>query len=260
MGSVPPPETLSWLKQLLNQGTKEIRRQALDYLVGYLLHQDALVYASLKELMQWPAMSQAGQVAQEVLVVYCVTGNRQLPQTEYGQWPSSHPLFGFPDGDEASECLARLIGWLFRAAYEVDPDGAALDIADIIAGWYFVLSPSIVHEPDLAVETNGNLNAHRVRKLLLASAARQCSRGLRNSLIERWSEMKSDLLEEVIRLEAFASHFNAPGLNSELISNVAIVRRKLMDTRTRLSELRQDFINTVEEVASTGGSTNEQFG
>lgn len=258
MGSVPPPETLNWLKQLLDQGTKEIRRQALDYLVGHLVRQDTLVYASLNEIMRWPATSQAGQAAQEILIIYCVASNRQLPQTEYGRWPSSHPLFGFQDDDEARKCLSHLIGWLFRAAYEVNPDSAPLDIADIVAGWYFVLTPSDQLEPNIVDETSDMLTTQSVRSLLLTIAVRHCSRQLKNSLLERWSEMKSDILEEVIRLEAF-DHFKSASLSSELMSNVAIVRRKLKDTRARLSELRQDFVRA-EEIASIGGSTNEQYG
>jgi hypothetical protein len=259
MGAVPPPETLLWLKQLLNQGSKEIRRYAVRYLASYLLHQDVPAYANLKEIMQWPATTPTGRAAQELLVIYCVNSNWQLPQTEYGKWPSAHPLFGFQDTAEATEKLELLIGWLLRAAYEIDPDTAAFIIADIITGWYFMLSPAAVHEPEVAVQPSDDINAHSVRNLLLASAARQCSRGLRIRLSERWSVMKNDILEEVIRLEAFASYSSGRSLDSELISNVAIVRRKLMDARTQLSELRRDFIHTVEQIAETGGSTNEQY-
>ncbi len=259
MGAVPPPDTLLWLKQLFNQGSKEIRGYALGYLVSYLLHQDVPAYASLNEIMQWPATSQAGRSAQELLVVYCISSNRQLPQTEYGKWPSSHPLFGFQDTAEASEKLELLIGWLLRAAYEIDPDSAALVIADIIAGWYFVLSPAATHEPEAAVETGDDLNAQSVRNLLLAGAVRHCSRALRKRLSERWSVMKREILDEVIRLEALASYSSGRSLDSELISNVAIVRRKLMNAHTQLSELRRDFTNVGEQIAATGGSTNEQY-
>ncbi|MDX6498698.1 MAG: hypothetical protein QOG23_1958 [Blastocatellia bacterium] len=259
MGSVMPPETLSWLKQLLDQGTREIRRQACDYLVGYLVHQDALVYQTLNEIMLWPTNSRAGESAQEILIVYCIASNGQLPQREYGVWPSSHPLFGFQDRIEAGKYLDQLIAWLFRAAREANPDSAPLDIADIVAGWYFVLTPSDHHEPNIVDEGSDMLTTQFVRRLLLTTAVRHCSRPLKNSLLERWSEMKSDILEEVIQLEALASHFKSASLSSELMSNVAIVQRKLKDTRARLSELRQDFVRA-EEITSTGGATNEQYG
>jgi hypothetical protein len=209
--------------------------------------------------MLWPANSRAGESAQEILIVYCVTSNGQLPQREYGVWPSSHPLFGFQDRIEAGKCLDQLIDWLFRAAHEANPDSAPLDIADIVAGWYFVLTPSDQHEPNIVDEASDILTTQSLRRLLLTTAVRHCSRPLKNSLLERWSEMKSDILEEVIRLEAFASHFKSASLSSELMSNVAIVQRKLKDTRARLSELRQDFVRA-EEITSTGGSTNEQYG
>src|SRR5205085_4829233 len=48
MGNSAPPESLNWLKQLLDQGAKEIREQAFGYLAGYLLRRDSLIYPTLK--------------------------------------------------------------------------------------------------------------------------------------------------------------------------------------------------------------------
>src|SRR5205085_3856429 len=117
-----PPESLNWLKQLLDQGAKEIREQAFGYLAGYLLRRDSLIYPTLKELMQWSQATQAGRTIQMLLIFYCIETNRQLAQQDYGQWPSLHPLFGFQNRAEACECIQLLIGWLFIAAFEIDQD------------------------------------------------------------------------------------------------------------------------------------------
>jgi len=48
-------------------------------LLSYLLHQDALVYATLNEVMLWPVNSRAGEAAQQILIIYCVASDGQLP-------------------------------------------------------------------------------------------------------------------------------------------------------------------------------------
>jgi hypothetical protein len=248
MGSFPPPESLSWLKQLLDQGTKEIRRQALDYLVRYLLYKDPPIYATLKEIMQWPSHTQAGQTAQELLVTYCFATNKQLAQTEYGQWPSLHPLFVFPARDEAADCLDLLIGWLYSSTYAIDPDSARFDIAEILAAWYFILSsPS---DSSSEIDAPEVFNAQRVRNMLLASLAKHCSRARKNSLLAIWEDKKAEILEEVFQLEAHVNQLIGPSLNSQLLSDLATVRRKLMEARTLLSELRKDFIRSTEEITA----------
>jgi len=142
--------------------------------------------------------------------------------------------------------LNQLIDWLLYAAHEADPDNAPRNIAGIIAGWYFVLTPSGPDEPGAPAETGDTLTAKTVRALLLSSAARHCSRRLRNSLLERWAEMKSDILEEVIQLEALASYFNSASVSSDLMSSMSLVRSRV-------------FSATLLPIGTRGASTAAQL-
>jgi hypothetical protein len=251
MGNSAPAESLNWQKQLLDQGTKEIRPQVHGYLVSYLLRRDSLIYPTLKELMQWPTSTQAGRAMQMLLIIYYVETNRQVAQQDYGQWPSLHPLFGFQNRAEACECIQFLIGWLFTAAFEVDQDNAMSVIADIIAGWYFILSPT--PQPKFAETTTSHdgaaeLDARTVRQLLLERLAQHCSRSQKSSLLAIWESFKSDILEEVLRIEEFANELAEISLNVELMTDTATARRKLLGTRALLSQLRKDFICCAAEV------------
>lgn len=252
MGNSAPAETLGWLKQILDQGSKEIREQAQGYLLGYLLRRDSLIYPTLEELTRWPPDRQSGRAMRTLLIVYCVETNRQLPQQDYGRWPSAHPLFAFRDRAEARERLGLLMGWLFEAAFEVDADGGLSVVADIIAGWYFILTPPSPPEPAPpggADPGEDELNSGAVRQLLLECLARQCSRPQRRSLLETWEEFRSHILEEVERFEEFTDQLAEISLNARLMKDAAAVRRKLLDTRALLGQLRKDFMCCAAEAA-----------
>jgi len=252
MGNSAPAETLDWLKQLLEQGTKEIREQAQSYLLGYLLRRDSLIYPTLKELMQWPPAGRAGRAMQTLLIVYGVETNRKLPQQDYGKWPSPHPLFGFRDGGEAREYLGLLIGWLFDAAFAVDADGGLSIIADIVAGWYFILTPPSHPEPaeiDDARACEDELDSSAVRQLLLECLARYCSRPQRRGLLETWEEFRNNILEDVSRLEEVADRLAEDSLNAKLMKDAAAAQRKLLGTRALLGQLRKEFMYCAAEVA-----------
>lgn len=251
MGNAAPAESLNWLKQLLDQGSKEIRRRVHGYLVGYLLRQDSLIYPTLNDLMQWRTDTQAGRSMQMVFIVYCIETNRQLAQQDYGQWPSLHPLFGFQNRAEAREGIELLIGWLFAAAFEVDELDALSVVADIVAGWYFILSPaSRLESADAPTAHAGevDLDARTVRQLLLERLMQHCSRAQKNDLLAIWESFKSDILEEVFRFEEFANQLAEYSLNAKLMRDAATVRRKLLDTRVLLGQLRKDFIHSAPNV------------
>lgn len=251
MGNSAPPETLSWLKQLLDQGTKEIRLRAHGYLLGYLLRRDSLIYATLKELTQWSPDGQAGRAMHMLLIVYCVETNRQVPQQDYGKWPSPHQLFGFQDRAEARECLELLIGWVFTAAFEVDPVGGLSIIADIIAGWYFILSPPSPADPAEAANTQegtDDLDARAVRQLLLECLTRCCSRAEKKGLLAIWESFRNDILEEVGRFEEFTGLLTDISTSVKLMKDTAAARRKLLDTRDSLGRLRRDYMYCTAEV------------
>jgi hypothetical protein len=251
MGNSAPAESLNFLKQLFDQSTKEIRQQATSYLLGYLLRRDSLIYPTLKELMQWSKATQAGRTTQTLFVFYCLETNRQLAQQDYGYWPSLHPLFGFQSRAESIECIDLLIGWLFPAAYEVDEDNALFAVADIVAGWYFILSsPSQPEARDAATVADGlaELDAQSVRQFLLERLARYVSRPQKNGLLEIWDSYKQGLLEEVFRLDKFTNDLAAISLDAQLMTDAATARRKLIDTRALLSQLRKDFIRCAATV------------
>lgn len=251
MGNSAPAESLSLLKQLLDQSPKEIRQQASSYLVGYLLRRDSLIYPTLKELMQWSKATQAGRAAQALYVIYCLETNRRLAQQDYGHWPSLHPLFGFQSRAEGVECIDLLIGWLFPAAFEVDEDNALFAIADIVAGWYFILSPpphSEARDDATAAGDPAELDARSVRQLLLERLVQYVSRPQRNALLEIWDSCKHGMLEEVFELDKFTNKLAAISLDAQFMTDAATARRKLIDTRALLSQLRNDFIRCTAAV------------
>lgn len=249
MGDLAPPETLKWLKQLFDQGTEETRRQARAYLLGYLLHRDLAIYTTLKELVQWPKSTLGGRIVRQVLVAYFTETNRQIAQQDYGRWPTLHPLFSFQDRREAEESIELLTGWLCSAAFEVDAGNGLLVIADIFAGWCFILSPT--SQPQL---TGGALNENKldnnsVRELLLTVLARHLSRAQRHELAVVWDRLENDMLNVVAELDSFFDQLNAVTFNVEAQSHVTTARCKLLSTRSLLRQLRKDFTSAAKVVA-----------
>lgn len=248
MGDSTPPESLKWVKQLLDQGTDVIRRQACGYLVNYLLHRDSSTYQTLKELMEWPESSTAGRLARQVLIIYCAETNRQVRQQDYGRWPSSHPLFAFQHRAEAEEWLDLLIGWVWVAASEVDDDQGLFVIADLIAGWFLILSSSASEEP--VVDGESPLTAPIVRDLLFNCIAGHMTHRERHALTGIWDRVKNDILDRVLELDTLMNHLDNSLLNVE---NISTARRKLLDTRASLSELRNALIETAAAAAAAQG-------
>ena len=251
MGDATLAESLKWFKQLLDQGSDLIRNQARAHLVGHLLHRDSSIYEALKELRQWSRKTPAGRIAQEVVIIYCVETNRQVKQQDYGQWPSSHPLFTFQNRTEAEEYIELLVGWVCAAAAEIDRSQALFIVADIFAGWYFILSAPADDSASVNDEVDGRseLNARVVRNLLLECLNRQEPGIQKSSLTAIWDRLKNDILDEVINLDAFLSRTTDSSQNLEHINEAATARRKLLDTRASLNELRNSFI------ASAAGSS-----
>jgi hypothetical protein len=247
MGDFAPPETLKWLKQLFDQGTEEIRRQARAYLLGYLLHRDLAIYTTLKELVQWPKSTTGGRIARQILLAYFSETNRQIAQQDYGRWPALHPLFSFQERREAEESTELLTGWLCNAAFDVDADNGLLVIADIFAGWCFILSPT--SQPQLAGSVDGALNNNSVRELLLTGLARHLSREKRRELAVVWDRLENDMLNAAVELDSFFDQLNAMTFNVEAQSHVTTARRKLLSTRSLLKQLRKDFTSAAKVVA-----------
>ncbi|MBV9926990.1 MAG: hypothetical protein JOZ96_18375 [Acidobacteria bacterium] len=253
MGNSTPAETLDWLKQVLDQGREDIRDEALHYLLNYLLRRDALVYSTLKELKQWSPDGQAGRAVHTLLILYCVKTNGRVPQQDYGRWPSAHPLFAFQDVAEAREWLKLLIGWLFEAASAASPDVALSIAADIIAGWYFILTPLSAPAPgggDGASDEAGGLDSLAVRRLLLECIARHCSRQERRDLLEVWEEFRGNILVQVSIFEEIMDGLPDRPAPASLMKDAAAARRNLLATRALVGELRKDFRRCAAEVVN----------
>ena len=241
MGDSTPPETLKWLKQLLDQGTELTRRNARAYLVTYLLHRDSSIYPTLKELMAWSRSSQAGRTAHEVLILYCAETNRQVAQQDYGRWPSLHPLFGFQDRSEAKECLGLLVSWVWAAAAGADADKALFVIAHLFAGWFFILSSSTSDDSfEVSDEGDGEtvMSARVVRNMLFTCLAGHITHGQRNALTEIWDHLRYDILDRIIELDALMNEITGSSLNVDVI---AAARRKLVEMRASLGGVRTAF-------------------
>jgi hypothetical protein len=176
-----------------------------------------------------------------VLILYCAETNRQVAQQDYGCWPSLHPLFGFQDRSEAKECLDLLIGWVWAAAAEVDVDKALFVIADLFAGWCFILSSSPFDDSSAVsekVDRESDLSARVVRNLLFTCFAGHITHSQRNALMEIWDRLRYDILDKVIELNTLMSEIADSSLNVDVI---VAARRKLLETRASLSELRKAF-------------------
>lgn len=263
-GNSAPAEALGWLKQVLDQGRGDVRKQAQGYLLGHLLRLDTLVYPALKELTQWSPDGQAGRAMRTLLIVYCVETNRQVEQDDYGRWPSAHPLFAFQKVAEARECLKLLVEWLFDAAFTVDVDNGLSVIADIVAGWYFILTPPSQPDADANKEA-GELDSLAVRGLLLECLALRCLRSEKSGLLEIWEEFRNIILEEVARLEQLTDEltdkladepterFAEMSASEELMKDAVAARRKMLATRALVGELRKDFRRSAAEVANGRG-------
>ena len=244
MGESAPPESLKWLRQLLDQhpNSDVIRVQACVYLVGYLIHVDSSVYPMLKELLDWPKSTPAGRSAQQVLLVYCAETNREVAQQDYGKWPSLHPLFAFQNRSEAEECLDALVRWVCTAAKDVDSDKA---VADIVAGWYFVLSPSTSDDSprvDDESDAQTDLSAAIVRELLFKYLMRHTTRKQRTALPAIWDHLRKEILDTIFNLDSLINEVSNSSLNPEPIADATTARCKLQETRTSLGELRKTFI------------------
>lgn len=251
MGDSAPAESLKWIKQLLDQGVEVIRQQSRSYLVNYLLHRDA-IYPPLKELMQWPVNTQAARIARQALVLYCAETNRQVAQEEYGRWPTSHPLFAFKNRAEAKECLDFLIGAIYSAASEVDAEKALYIVADIVAGWYFILSASSDDATPQSVSESNNhsdLNPEVVKNLIFECLTRHAPRVQKNALIEIWDGLKTDLLDAVINVDKIT----ASSTHAASFPDAAKARRELLNTRALLTELRNAFVESAASAASALG-------
>ena len=85
-------------------------------------------------------------------------------------------------------------------------------------------------------------DAQTIRELLLEQLAHHCSRPQRNSLLAIWESFKSDILEEVVRFEEFTNRHVGYLLDAKLMTDATTARRKLLDTRDLLGQLRKDFI------------------
>lgn len=253
MGNSTPAETLDWLKQVLDQGRKDIRNDALDYLLVYLLRRDSLIYSTLKELKQWSPEGQSGREVHTLLILYCVKTNGRVPQQDYGRWPSAHPLFAFQDVEEAREWLKLLIVWLFEAAYAADADNGLSIAADIIAGWYFILTPLSPPAPDEgggSGDEAGGLDSLAVRRLLLECLARHCSRMEKSGLLEVWEEFRSRILMQVALFEEIMDGLPDMSAPAKLMKDAAAARRNMLATRALVGELRKDFRRCAAEVVN----------
>jgi hypothetical protein len=239
MGDFAPPDTLQWLKRLLDQGKEQIRKETCTYLGVYLLHKESSVYPALKELMEWSKVTQAGRIAQEMLIAYCRETNKRLAQQDYGRWPSAHPLFGFQSRAEAEEWLDQLVGWVCTAAVEVDEDNALSIVADIFAGWYLILTGT-AGDP---LKGEEELSLGFLRDFLFESLARHIPRAQRNKLGTVWDELRGEIVDKVVELDNFVNKLTAFTLPTvELLSDAAVVRQKLLDMRTSLNELSKLFM------------------
>ncbi|HJQ38358.1 MAG TPA: hypothetical protein VKB93_14570 [Thermoanaerobaculia bacterium] len=147
---VPGLDVFLWLRQVVDQGTDEVRWSAYSYLYNEL-NQPGRTYPLLYTLKSWlpPAdrqepYSASQQMAFQLAFDYCLVTTREFDRRHSGEWPSRFPLFAV-DAKNASEPLGLIVQWLFHpglasvVAADMPPEELDRLFATLFAEWMFIL-------------------------------------------------------------------------------------------------------------------------
>jgi hypothetical protein len=205
-------DQFKWLKQLLDQGTPQIRDQTSDYLRGHLRRIRRGVYPALNSLELWlPKDARPlkdypipARHALRVINYYFRETNSRFDARYFGAWPSAHPLFAFNDAATAAVNLGLLVRLLFHpgmhGVYKEEGVGQARGITQtnrLVTYWFYVLEGRGESVPrgrggDASAT---ELDATTVSDLLLDEIARGASAAQQAALAAYWQAERERLLK-----------------------------------------------------------------
>ncbi len=131
-----------WLKQSIDRGTEDVRRQAYQILYNQLKQSNSRVYETLEKISTWlpnidvdpEKYSPSNKYALQLLLEYLIETLEQFDQDFYGEKIFSYPLFGGLRSDESVDYRIRmLIKWLLHPGIDsIIDDVDSLSIISII--------------------------------------------------------------------------------------------------------------------------------
>jgi len=209
-----------WLKQLLERGDLEVKRLTFGYLHRCLRGMGTKVYQVLAGLDGWlpryehkkdqPPIQQkspteSGNYALVLLMAYCLETTKDLTASDYGAWPSRHPIFVFPDIEAANTNLALLARWLFHpwmndAFPKEENEEEPADIQDLVSSliyrWILILfgPPRDDDDRQRIEKPSTGPNAFTVSQLLIQKVVMNASEDQRQQIITRWQGVSELML------------------------------------------------------------------
>lgn len=239
-------QLLDWLKQVLDQGSKEQKADAYDVLERLLAQRDSheYIYDILGILKAWlpeperppEKYSPSNQAALLLLVSYCAETIERLPIENYGCWPSKYPLFkSIRNDSDVDSSLNLLVSWLFQPRgnqglainYVFSDEDAIQFIGFLIAEWFTILYG--LKEDQLSPE------ASKLADSLLRQAIIVSRRLEQKRLIEFWTLLAKIYLEKAAISAQSAIHNKS--------KREFVYRRKLVkELRERFKALQQEIL------------------
>jgi hypothetical protein len=214
-----------WLKQLLERGDLEVKTLTFGYLHRCLRGMGTKVYQIFVGLDAWlPKYEQkkdqtpiqqksataSGSYALVLLMAYCLETTRDLKASDYGAWPSCHPLFVFPDVDTANtnlSLLARLLfhPWMNDAFPKEEDEDESTDVQDLISDlifhWILILfgPPRDEDEQQRIEKPSTGPNSITVNQILIQNVVANASDEQRQHMLARWQNA-SELMLYIIKM------------------------------------------------------------
>lgn len=199
----PSFDQFKWLKQLLDQGTQQIREQTSDYLRGHLRRIRRRVYPALSSLELWlpkdgRPLSIPAKYALRLVHAYFRETNSRFDARYFGAWPSAHPLFDFNDAATAAVNLGLLVRLLFHpGVYLLFKEQSVTLTNKVVTEWFYVLEGRGEGGPRGGGGDAGaaELDAATVSDLLLEEIARGAGAAQRSALAAYWQAESERLLK-----------------------------------------------------------------
>jgi len=210
----PSFDQFKWLKQLLDQGTRQIHEQTYEYLRGHLKRMRGRVYQALSSLESWlPRDARPlhgypvpARHALRLIYAYFRETNSRFDARYFGAWPSAHPLFAFNDAATTAVNLGLLVRLLFHPGIQgvfkqegVNQAHGAILINGIVTKWFFVLEGrgegNLRGRGGDAGVGEAELDAAAVSNLLLEEIARSVNTGQQDALVAYWQAESERLLK-----------------------------------------------------------------
>jgi hypothetical protein len=199
----PSFDQFKWLKQLLDQGTQQIREQTYDYLRGHMKRIRSRVYPALSSLELWlpkdaRPLSIPARYALRLIYAYFRETNARFDARYYGAWPSTHPLFDFNDVATAAVNLGLLVRLLFHPGVYILFKEQSVTLTNRRAtDWFYVLEGRGKGGPGGRGGDAGatDIDAATVSGLLLEEIARGADAAQQAALAAYWQAESERLLK-----------------------------------------------------------------